>query len=568
MATKSVIEIEIIDEQFKAFDAQLKAVQTILAKMPEQWKTIAKEVNEEQKAEKKTADEAEKARKKRLNQEKEFNKVLEDRKKSFIDAAHFTGNIAKNLASGALSIAKWTTFAAIGGGFGLGGLAANASDYRRKAQGLGTSTGDLRAAETNLGKYVDPNTVLSNIATLQHDITQGFFLNRLGGSKTGNPVDQLQTVMTNAIKDFKAHGQDINYAQNVGLTKIFSPEELIRLSSLSAEELDKTFKQLAKDRDKFKIDDAISRKWQDFWTQIGRAGQDIQVKLIDKLANLAQPLSDLSEAILKTIDSFLSDEKVAKWIDELAISVKDFGDYLKTDKFKKDVHDFVEGISNLATAIGKVARFFGLIKTTEEEKKEKDKEKFSNLSPTQQNAQIQLGNLNGANQKLLHSRDAENREKAYKFLLDKGINSEAAKGFLGGIQQESGFATKSSSWDWRTGTHVGIAQWDEKRQKAYRKAHGGNLIDASIEEQLNFLWEELNDKEAKAGNTLKSGLSKETGVTANLQFERPANEGTKAWDKEFGKRLSYASNLSVRNEVIINNATDTNVAVKSMTVHR
>ena len=85
---------------------------------------------------------------------------------------------------------------------------------------------------------------------------------------------------------------------------------------------------------------------------------------------------------------------------------------------------------------------------------------------------------------------------------------------------------------------------------------------------MNFLWEELNDKEAKAGNTLKSGLSKETGVTANLQFERPANEGTKAWDKEFGKRLSYASNLSVRNEVIINNATDTNVAVKSMTVHR
>ncbi len=51
MATKSVIEIEIIDEQFKAFDAQLKAVQATVAKLPEQWRKVTKEVNEEQKAE-------------------------------------------------------------------------------------------------------------------------------------------------------------------------------------------------------------------------------------------------------------------------------------------------------------------------------------------------------------------------------------------------------------------------------------------------------------------------------------------------------------------------------------
>ena len=87
MATKSVIEIEIIDEQFKAFSAQLKAMQSIVAGMPEQWKAITKEVNEEQKAESKAANEAEKARKKRLQEEKDFNKIIEDRKKAFMDAA-------------------------------------------------------------------------------------------------------------------------------------------------------------------------------------------------------------------------------------------------------------------------------------------------------------------------------------------------------------------------------------------------------------------------------------------------------------------------------------------------
>ena len=50
MATKSVIEIELIDEQFKAFSAQLKAMQAIVAGMPDQWRNIAKEVQNEQKA--------------------------------------------------------------------------------------------------------------------------------------------------------------------------------------------------------------------------------------------------------------------------------------------------------------------------------------------------------------------------------------------------------------------------------------------------------------------------------------------------------------------------------------
>ena len=323
MATKSVIEIEIIDAQFKAFDAQLKAMKDILAQMPEQWKAITKEVNEEERAEKKAYNEADKARKKRLKEEQDFNKVLDDRKKAFIDAAHYTGNIAKNLASGALSIAKWTAFAAIGGGFGIGGLAASASDYRRRAQGLNTTTGGLRGAEVNLGQYIDVNSVLGNIASLQHDITQQYKLTRLGGGK-GNTVDQLQTVMTRAIQDFTAHGKDLNYAKAVGLTDIFSPEELIRLSSLSAKELTDTFRQMTRDIKKFEIDDRISRKWQEFWQQLGRAGQDIQVILIDKLKGLTEPLTKLSVAILEAIDSFLKNNDVAKWIDGFGQSIKDF----------------------------------------------------------------------------------------------------------------------------------------------------------------------------------------------------------------------------------------------------
>jgi len=367
MATKSVIEIELIDEQFKAFSAQLKAMQAIVAGMPDQWRNIAKEVQNEQKAESKAANEAEKARKKRLQEEKDFNKIIEDRKKAFMDAAYFTGNIAKNLASGALSIAKWTAFAAIGGGFGLGGLAASASDYRKRSQGLGTTTAGLRAAETNLGQYVDVNSVLGNITNLQHDITQQYKLTRLGGGK-GDSAAQLQTVMTKAIQDFKAHGQDLNYARAVGLTDIFSPEDLIRLAKLSAEELADTFKKMSQDLKRFEIDDSVSRKWQEFWQQLGRAGQDIQVILIDKLQSLVKPLTELSQTIINLISDFLNTHDVAKLIEGFGEKIKTFVNYLDSDDFKTSVTEFFEALKAIGKATINAAKFLGLIDKPKEEK--------------------------------------------------------------------------------------------------------------------------------------------------------------------------------------------------------
>ena len=354
MATKSVIEIELIDEQFKAFSAQLKAMQSIIAQMPEQWKEITKEVNEEQKAETKAANEAEKARKKKIQEEKEFNKIIEDRKKAFMDAAYFTSNIAKNLASGALSIAKWTAFAAIGGGFGLGGLAASASDCRRRAQGFGTTTGDLRAAETNLGRYVDVNSLLSNIATMRLDPSQAYKLTRLGANREGNTVDQLQTVMTKAIQDFVAHGKNLNYAQAVGLTDIFSPEDLIRLSSLSADELEKTWKQLAVDREAMKLSDQTSRLWQDFWVQLKRAGNEIEVSFIKNLKDLIPTLIELSKTITDAITNLLSSEKFKE-------AVKSFAAYISDPQFLDKVKYFFDALGQLGEGMIYVLRKIGAL---------------------------------------------------------------------------------------------------------------------------------------------------------------------------------------------------------------
>ena len=128
MAVKSVIEIDVNDEKFKAFQAAFDKYQKTLDLQQKRWS----EVN-------KTFDQLNK-------KQKDFNKLVKDNAKNLKDAVSTTSNIARNMASAALSAAKWVAYGALGGGFGLGALASSASDYRRQALGLGVSTGQLRAA--------------------------------------------------------------------------------------------------------------------------------------------------------------------------------------------------------------------------------------------------------------------------------------------------------------------------------------------------------------------------------------------------------------------------------------
>jgi len=170
MATKSVIEIDVLDEKFKAFQQAFEKYQKAVKGMPADWQKVNDTLNNIDASQKK------------------MNKSLSDNSKALRDAAYQTGVIAKNMASSAISIAKWVALGAIGSGFGLGGIAASANDYRRKAQGLGISTGDLRGANVTLSRYINPESTLGNIADIKSDLARQQILGRLGGGANQSPA--------------------------------------------------------------------------------------------------------------------------------------------------------------------------------------------------------------------------------------------------------------------------------------------------------------------------------------------------------------------------------------------
>ena len=344
MATKSVIEIDVLDEKFQAFTKEFAKFQSSVKSLkqidPLPWSAkMTKEVNAQVKGVKDL-----------INQIKNFEKLSKENLETFKQLSTTTANVARNLASGAVSIAKWATLGAIGGGFGLAGLAGSASDYRRQAQGLGVSTGQLRATETNFGKYFDPSQVLSNIADVKGDLFRQSLIGRLGGSAGQNPIDLLPNVIRNAVKQFKAGGQTQQYAEATGLTQIFSIEDLRRLSSLKQDELEQTIKQNQADARNLETTDAVNKEWQDFLIQLKRVGQVLETSLIKNLEPLIPKLIEFSKVIGDIVVDFLKD--------------------LNTNELKNDIMLFAEGLKNIVVGLKSFTDFLGITKSEEQKEGE------------------------------------------------------------------------------------------------------------------------------------------------------------------------------------------------------
>lgn len=323
MVAKSVIEIDVQDEKFKAFQQAFDRYQKILDEQSKKWEQVNKAFDAMNK------------------KQKDFNKAVQDGSKGLKDAAITTGNIARNMASAALSAAKWLAFGAIGGGFGLGGLASSASDYRRQAQGLGISTGQLRASGVAYGRAFDAQSVLSNIANLQNDPQGQAILARLGAVRGENPAEQAGGLYKTAVQQFKQFGQNPVFAENLGLTKVFSMEELRRGANMTAKDLEEMDEQFKKSKKIFELDDSISKAWQDFWYELKKAGNTIEVGFLKALKDLVPQLAELSKSVTMTITDFLESEKTKK-------ALEDFAKYLGSAEFKQDVKSFMDALKDLA----------------------------------------------------------------------------------------------------------------------------------------------------------------------------------------------------------------------------
>jgi hypothetical protein len=346
MAVKSVIEIDVLDEKFKAFQAAFEKYKKSVDEQSKKWKEFNKTISEAEK------------------RQKDFNKALQDGGQALKSAVVSTASIASNMASAAVSAAKWMAYSAVAGGFGLGGLASSASNLRRDATGLGVNTSQLRAARTYGEPYLGGiEGVMSNIQTLQTTLTEQYKVGILGGDLNKNAYQNLIPALQRIREAKTQSGGMIDVAMNTipGIKDVASQEQVQTIWNMKPDEFARLISSLGTGEKNFPVDDAKYESFRQFWVGLKEAGNVIENSLIKNLDTLTPQLKMLSKTIADTIDELLSSKQFKEAMETLNEGIKEFGKYLKSGEAKEDVSTFLEALKALAKGVVATAEFFGLI---------------------------------------------------------------------------------------------------------------------------------------------------------------------------------------------------------------
>ena len=121
------------------------------------------------------------------------------------------------------------------------------------------------------------------------------------------------------------------------------------------------------------------------------------------------------------------------------------------------------------------------------------------------------------------------------FFMNKGLTKNLAYGIYGNIMQESGGKHNIVSRDGHNS--YGLAQWTGTRKARLFSKYGTN---PTVNQQLEYLWDELNSTEKSALDALKNTSTVADATKVFMQkFERPAN-----WAANFKNRLKHANSVA------------------------
>jgi hypothetical protein len=374
MAVKSIIDVDVNDDAFKAFMEMFAKYQAALKKLPGAWDTANKSINKSGSAIEEMTDimsrQVDIIDKQTRAQEK-MRREVEKTGYSLTDVARATTRIAGGMKDITLSLLKFSTltsaFGLLSGGTGLFGfeaLARSASQQRTQSMGLGVTPGQLQAANITYERIGGAGSTLSSIADIQNDITRQYLLStRLGISQQDiqnkNPFELLPQTLSALRSRYLAIPENLRgtLAPSLGLTEFgLSMQQLRQLGGMSEEELTGLGTSLPGRAAAIGGSNETNRRYQDFLIQLDTAGQRLQTTLIDKLTPLAGPLGNVVDAFTNLAASALGSDTFRNGLKTFADWINDFANTLNTEETKTSIAKFIEQVGTFATRMANAVR--------------------------------------------------------------------------------------------------------------------------------------------------------------------------------------------------------------------
>lgn len=368
MAIKSVIDVDIDrNGEFSRFKKLYDEWDKKVNQAPKSWQKVrqgikgaALEFGDLVEAEMKSINE----RRKMIEVERVAQRAMRTSADTWRDMARSTKTVMGNVRDITGSLLKWSTLTSVfsgivgaGGLFGITRLGESAALGRQQAMGIGTTFGGARAFATNYGRITDPDSLLSGVnQALTNPANRAALYNAgLRENELGGGTAAVAARLIDKLKDIADQTPDsllgaVHGARSIG--QFMSPEAFQRLKATSRGELEGLRRGFGRDVGALGVDDSDLRKWQDFTTQMQRAGNEIQKVFINGLSPLAPAFEELSKSVTQTLRNFLGSDGLKDTIEKIGKGIEKFGKYIGTDEFQTDVEKFARGFSRLASVVG------------------------------------------------------------------------------------------------------------------------------------------------------------------------------------------------------------------------
>lgn len=377
MTTKTIIPIEIDDSQFRAFYELFQQFQGKVGDLPEDWDKVHESATNTQDAlagamgvmtesmlkGKDHAKELSEYLGQATEAQKQFGKVtgqaessLRRMSKDAKELSHTLFGIGKYLFKiGAIGVGATT-----GALFGIDRLAMSAINNQRSARGLGMTTGQLRAFQTDFGSRYMDDSVLQSVASARNDLTNRVWMQRALGigsdqmdkSNTGDLAAQLAVKVHDWWSSTPQAQHNDAFYQATGFAQSGISLEMARqLGNTNREELVRARDQYGKDAQGLTVSDHATDSLYGFTRQLDLSGQKLQTLLTNRVSELGPALGNLVDKLEKGAEVLVNEIFSKKNVDALSEGIQTLSNFLGSQEFKDDVKTLVSGIGQIAKAI-------------------------------------------------------------------------------------------------------------------------------------------------------------------------------------------------------------------------
>lgn len=378
MTFKSVLDIEVNDEQFKAFYELFQEYQNHLGSIPDDWRRIDQATKRAAKSfEAATAGTGALLADIAMHTKSmaEHLKAATTAQKHFQRETRGSAKELKKMAGEARSLGKHIfgigkylfKMGAIGGGLGLLGgfglreLGESAVEGQRTARGMGLNQGQLHAWKTYFGPFVGPGIVQSvaNAQTNPDDVVRLSLASGLSTSQvSGMKPDKLAyRIMMNERQQWKntpRWQRTINPYIEAGL-HFADQSDIRRWARTSGGTLRGEWSQYKAASAAWHIDAKDVTRWRTFTQEVSAAGHQIETVLTKRLAALAPPLSHLVKSLGTDGKKLIDDVLSPKNINAMSRAINEFTDYLSSKRFKSDFQAFETNLDKFFKAVRELA---------------------------------------------------------------------------------------------------------------------------------------------------------------------------------------------------------------------